>query len=132
MRVPADCIMLEGQEVCADESSLTGEPVPIYKQHVTSGNLKSNPNPFLFSNTLLQTGSGRALVCAVGKNTMTGKLEQLLDLEKNVTPLQEKLMVFANDLGKYGILAAIVLFVILFGRLMVSQFLEGTTQYTNA
>jgi len=46
-----------------------------------------NPNPFLLANTLVASGSGIALVCAVGTNTRSGQAEQKLNIEEDITPL---------------------------------------------
>jgi|APSaa5957512535_1039671.scaffolds.fasta_scaffold356495_1 magnesium-transporting ATPase (P-type) len=36
-------------------------------------NHKEHPDPFLLSGSMIMTGSGRALVCAVGNNTRLAK-----------------------------------------------------------
>jgi magnesium-transporting ATPase (P-type) len=36
-------------------------------------NHKKHPDPFLLSGTMIMSGSGRALVCAVGNNTYLSK-----------------------------------------------------------
>jgi Ca2+-transporting ATPase len=56
MRVPADCILLEGTDFATDESGLTGEPEQVEKSSVTDENYLYNPNPFLLAKTLVQTG----------------------------------------------------------------------------
>lgn len=35
MKVPADCILIDGQDVVCDEGELTGEPIGIPKEPVT-------------------------------------------------------------------------------------------------
>ena len=42
------------------------------------------------------TGEGEALVCAVGRNTRSGKAESVLNFENDLTPLQMKLETIAN------------------------------------
>lgn len=39
MKVPADCILFDGIDVKADESSLTGEPEPMDKFAVNPSNI---------------------------------------------------------------------------------------------
>lgn len=75
MRIPADCILVSGTDVAADEAALTGEPEQVEKSEVTESNYSFNPNPFLLANTLVASGSGTALVCAVGLNTRSGMAE---------------------------------------------------------
>ena len=75
MKIPADCILLSGVDVTADEASLTGEPEQMEKSDVNEHNIAYNPNPFLLAGTLVATGSGTALVCAVGQHTRSGQAE---------------------------------------------------------
>ena len=96
MKIPADCILLTGVDVAADEASLTGEPEQMEKSDVNEHNVIYNPNPFLLANTLIASGSGTALVCAVGVSTRSGQAEQKLNIEEDVTPLQGKLETIAN------------------------------------
>jgi magnesium-transporting ATPase (P-type) len=85
--VPADCVLFEAIEMTVNESTLTGETVSVNKQHVTPQNYSSNPSPFLLSSTLVETGKGLALVCAVGDHTCAGKANRALDIENEATPL---------------------------------------------
>ena len=43
-------------------------------------NHKKNPDPFLFTGSMVMTGSGKAVVCSVGKNTRVSRNRQLGDL----------------------------------------------------
>lgn len=56
MRVPADCILIEGTDVSTDESAMTGEPEQVDKAPVTESNYETNPNPFLLAKTLVESG----------------------------------------------------------------------------
>jgi len=88
MRIPADCLLLEGIDVSTDEAALTGEPEHMEKHHVTESNYESNPDPFLLGKTLVVNGMGTALVCCVGVNTRSGMAEEKLNTEEDETPLQ--------------------------------------------
>lgn len=58
------------------------------------------------------TGSGRAVVCAVGKHTRFDQdfpVEQLQE-EEQLTPLQEKLEKLAGFIGKFGYIAGAIIF----------------------
>ena len=70
-RIPADCLLVDGQDLKADESFYEGAR-SIEKKVVTEDNVHDNPDPFLLSNTLVATGSGIAVVCAVGANSRRG------------------------------------------------------------
>lgn len=70
MRIPADCVMIEGIDVTVDEAVYCENRESIVKKAVSTGeNHRENPDPFLLARTLVMTGSGRAAVCAVGKFT---------------------------------------------------------------
>lgn len=94
--IPADCLVFESVNISADESALTGEPDELKKFAVTSDNVDSNPVPLVLRSTLCATGSGKAIVCCVGANTMSGRAEQILTMEADQTPLQKKLATIAD------------------------------------
>ena len=58
------------------------------------------------------TGSGRAVVCAVGKHTRYTQQypEQEITEDDNLTPLQERLEKLAGYLGKWGYIAGFLIF----------------------
>ena len=67
--IPADCILICSTDMTVNESTLTGETDCSHKSHVTPENYDHNPQPFILQSTLVETGEGRALVCAVGEHT---------------------------------------------------------------
>ncbi len=67
--IPADCVLIHGVNISVNESALTGETETVHKSHVTVSNYSHNPCPFILQSTLVESGEGRALVCAVGENT---------------------------------------------------------------
>lgn len=81
MKIPADCIVIKSSDIETDESSLTGEPESIPKEAITESNIKNGADPFIFSQTLITSGQGTAIVCAVGINTRSGRAEEKLNIE---------------------------------------------------
>lgn len=70
MKIPADCIMIDGIDVYANEAIYNEERETIIRKNVSTGkNHRENPDPFLLSQSLITAGAGRAVVCAVGKRT---------------------------------------------------------------
>lgn len=115
MRIPADCILFEGQDVACDETIYNeGRPL-INKKEVSRGNdhHRDNPDPFLLANSLVISGQGKAVVCAVGKHTRyTHEFPvQEITEDDNLTPLQERLEKLAGYLGKWGYIAGFLIFV---------------------
>lgn len=84
-RVPADCLLLEGQDITVDETMYYEDSKKATKKAVAS---EENPNadPFLLSNSLIATGSGKAVVLVVGAKSRRGIHEEKLDTESK-TPL---------------------------------------------
>ncbi|XP_041072003.1 plasma membrane calcium-transporting ATPase 1-like isoform X2 [Carcharodon carcharias] len=68
--LPADGVLIHGNDLKIDESSLTGE-----SDHVKKG---LERDPLLLSGTHVMEGSGRMLVTAVGVNSQTGIIFTLL------------------------------------------------------
>ncbi|XP_075997566.1 plasma membrane calcium-transporting ATPase 2 isoform X4 [Genypterus blacodes] len=68
--LPADGILIQGNDLKIDESSLTGE-----SDHVKKS---ADKDPMLLSGTHVMEGSGRMVVTAVGVNSQTGIIFTLL------------------------------------------------------
>ncbi|XP_066528071.1 plasma membrane calcium-transporting ATPase 2 isoform X4 [Hoplias malabaricus] len=68
--LPADGILIQGNDLKIDESSLTGE-----SDHVRKS---ADKDPMLLSGTHVMEGSGRMVVTAVGVNSQTGIIFTLL------------------------------------------------------
>lgn len=97
------------------------------KSDVTEHNVAYNPVPFILANTLIASGSGSAIVCAVGVNTRSGQAEQKMNIEEEETPLQGKLATIANQIGGIGVAVAILTFIIVTTKLVVFFFLDANT-----
>ena len=88
-RVPADAVLLQCQDLQADESTLTGESVPVRKvawdNRVGSGAQRPGGDdlPQVFSGSLVVRGSGLAEVTAIGPRSEIGKIGQSLAAARN-------------------------------------------------
>ena len=104
-KMPADCKILEGYSLKADESMLTGESVPVNKD------VGEGKEGMLFKGTIVTTGRAVAQAISTGKDTEFGKIVHLLSKqEKSKSPLTQQL----DDLGKKVGLVTLVLISILF------------------
>lgn len=97
-RVPADLRLLESVGLSVDESSLSGESLPVFKdlknQEASREGTSSN---LLYHGTLVVSGRGLALVLKTGAQSSLGKLSNLLEsADSGATPLELQL----EDLGK--------------------------------
>jgi Ca2+-transporting ATPase len=100
--VPCDLRLLEAANLKIEESTLTGESVPVDKDATLVLSSEDTPlgdqKNMLFMSTLATYGRGVGIAVSTGMNTQIGKIAKMLD-EKvdNETPLQKKLA----ELGKY-------------------------------
>jgi Mg2+-importing ATPase len=76
--IPADCLIMESNELHANEASLTGESYPVRKQ---AGKLEENTElskrtNCLWEGTNIVSGNAKALVIQTGNNTIFGSIAQ--------------------------------------------------------
>eukprot|EP00850_Spirogloea_muscicola_P001670 SM000006S19435 [mRNA] locus=s6:775314:785100:+ [translate_table: standard] len=107
-QVPGDGLLLTGHSLTIDESSMTGESDHKHKDH---------NKPFLRSGCKVVDGYGSMLITGVGMSTEWGRLMATIsDDNAEETPLQVRLNGVATQIGKYGLIVAVLVFVILFIR----------------
>ncbi len=128
MKVPADCILIRGTDISCDEAAMTGEPDNMDKDWITEANVNTNPDPFMLAKTLIISGQGIAMVCAVGANTQSGQAEEKLTIEEEATPLQLKLETIANEIGKIGVYVSILTFIANTVNLVIRTMSEQDSQ----
>ena len=74
MKMPADGLVIEGDNIQCDESALSGEPKPEEKGVLDKNTMLKGVKATLFAQTNVVMGSGKAIVTAVGVNTKAGQL----------------------------------------------------------
>ena len=121
--MPADLLLIEGNEIKIDESSLTGESKPVTKEtyeNCIMNETKKNISPIILSGTDCIGGNGKAMVIAVGERSTKGKIRRMVDNSKDekITPLQEKLEVLAKRISTFAIFAGAATFICLTIRLI--------------
>ena len=115
-RVPADCILVEEMNITVDEGIYNKEyNEPVEKEQSEffglgeeqPDNHLDNPDPFLLTDTKIMSGQGKAVVCAVGENTLLARSRnpQDLKIDEQQTHLEIKLEKTANQIGKWAQLA---------------------------
>lgn len=92
--VTADLRLIEASKLQADESSLTGESVPVSKQvePIQDGVPLAERSNMLFMGTAITRGSCEGVVVATGMNTELGRISSLVEEAKEEsTPLEKRL-----------------------------------------
>jgi Ca2+-transporting ATPase len=133
-RVPADATVLSSVSLLADESLLTGEPVPVRKQDWDGQSKASDPGgddlPFVYSGSMIVQGSGIAKVTATGTSTEIGKIGKAIgDIVEEPTRLKKEMGKLVKRLAITGFilcLLVIVVYTLTRGDLL-KGFLAGIT-----
>jgi Ca2+ transporting ATPase len=136
--MPADLLLIEGNKLKFDESSLTGESETLNKEKYEEclkeiENKKNKPSsPFILSGSNCVEGTGLAVVIAVGEHSQKGIIRRTVDnaQENNQTPLEEKLDEIAKKIGLFGMAAGIITLIALIIRFAVN-FVKNTKEYRN-
>lgn len=91
-------LLIEEMNITVDESLYKKGDVKVEKEtSVNYGqqqdNHQTHPDPFLFSDTKIMTGQGKAIVCCVGDSTLLARSRRPKDLviDEQRTFLEEKL-----------------------------------------
>jgi len=96
--IPADSKIMDG--ISVDESTLTGESLPVDKKS----------SDIVYSGSIVNQGETNALVTSTGENTYFGKTALLVEKAKTVSFLQKTVI----KIGDYLILLAIIMVSIIF------------------
>ena len=131
--VPADLRIIESVNLKSQESSLTGESVPVDKNSEVLKNDKvgiGDRTNMLFSSSLITYGRGKGIVVETGMNTEVGKIATIInDTEGTATPLQIKLNKLGKTLGIAALAICIVIFIIgiLYGKDIIDMFMTAVS-----
>jgi len=114
--VPADLKLFDGEYLNIDESSLTGESLPVEK----------HPADVAFSGSVIRQGEMNGLVVATGMNTFFGKTAKLVEEAKTVSHFQKAVIKIGNYLI---VLAAFMIAIIFFASFFRHESFLDTLQY---
>ena len=101
--IDCDMQILEANNLCIDESILTGESIPIEKKD----------NDLIYSGTYITNGNGVAIVKKIGMKSKVGEIaNEIIKAKEELTPLEIKLAQIAKIIGLFAIFICIIVFFI--------------------
>ena len=114
--VPTDCRIVECYNLKIEESSLTGETVPVDKKTeiINDKNITiADINNMAFMTTVVVHGYGKAIVTETGMDTKIGQIANMIIKEESPeTPIQKKLSEVGKILGLVCLGICLVIFII--------------------
>ncbi len=118
--IPADVRLIASVNLKVDESSLTGESVPVQKdaEHLAAPDAALGERQTMaYKSTIATYGRGKGVVVATGMQTEIGKIAEMIQsVEEEETPLQRRL----DQLGRWLVYGALAIcgavFVVAFVR----------------
>ncbi|HHU91315.1 MAG TPA: cation-translocating P-type ATPase [Clostridiaceae bacterium] len=130
-RVPADCVIIEGNSLFIDESMLTGESIPASKIEINKRHSRQNEitnTNILYMGSMVTNGTGKAVVIATGMDTEMGKIaDMIVSAGTSETPLQKRLERLGEIIVTFCLIicAVVALMGILRGEPIVQMLLGG-------
>lgn len=126
LKVPADIRLTQVFSLSVNESSLTGESVPVSKTaDVLKGEKQlADQKNMIFSGTAIASGRAVGVVVKTGDTTEIGKIaHDVAQTEDEKTPIQERLDQIGKTLGYVilGICAVVFIFIMFFAKEFAGQ-----------
>ena len=131
--VPADIRITESVNMSIQESSMTGESVPVEKSPETIAETEvplGDRKNMAFSSGVVTFGRGKGIVVGTGMNTEIGKIANMLNRDSETqTPMQVRLEKLGKVIGIASVLICVVIFIIgvLYGRDIVGMFMVAVS-----
>ncbi len=113
--IPADMRIIEAHNLTANESSLTGEWVPIEKNTdaVLPETILANRTNMLYAGTFITNGAGVGVVVATGVDTEIGTVTRdLITIENVETPLARDMRKAASLMLVFAIVSIALVFIL--------------------
>lgn len=101
IKVPADLMLIEANEISCDESSLTGE----------SEAVKKTEGDEAYMDTHILSGHGMGIVKNIGMKTQIGEIAEIVQEDDEETPLAKRVGKLGKILSTIAIFVCIVIFI---------------------
>jgi len=130
--IPADCRIIKLSNLQVNESSLTGESLPVEKiiKKLLGKKIVNDQKNMLFLGTNVTYGNALAVVTKTGMQTELGKIAYLIqESEKRKTPLQKNLDAFGKRISVLILTASAIIAAvgIIQGKPAVEMFIVGVS-----
>ena len=125
--IPADLRIIQSSDLNVDESTLTGEQLPVEKICDPVEPRKESTCNAVFMETNVSSGRGKGVVVAIGMDTNIGKIAEMIQEEEEETPLHQKIGRLGRNLGILAIGVCSLVFILeyLQGISIVDTFLTA-------
>jgi Ca2+-transporting ATPase len=113
--IPADAKIIESNELQINESLLSGESMPVFKNK----NIESAPNDgnapnLIFKSTAVTSGNGKAIVLTTGDKTQIGQIaSEISNSKKTESQLDKKIRYFLKSIVRISIGLSLIIFLII-------------------
>ena len=131
--IPADLRIIEAVNLKSQEASLTGESMPVEKDAEVIEDKETGIGDrinMLFSSSLVTYGRGKGIVVETGMTTEVGKIANMInEVEKQETPLQQKLNKLGKTLGISALAICVFIFIVglIQGKEPISMFMTAVS-----
>jgi Ca2+-transporting ATPase len=115
--IPADLRVIQSSDLNVDESSLTGESLPVEKVSDTLESGEKSTRNMVFMETSVTSGRGKGVVVGTGMDTAIGKIAEMIQEKEEKTPLHQKISTLGKNLGILAVGVCSMVFVL--------QYLQG-------
>lgn len=110
-KITVDARIIECYNLKVDHSSLTGESEPQLRSLNATNKKPLLSRNMVFSGTLVQNGSGKAVVTSIGDSTQIGKVAKMTtDVKQEQSHMQKELSHFIKIISVIAIILGIVFF----------------------
>lgn len=127
--IPADCLLLQEQDIHANEATLTGETFPAEKQlgALPAETAMAKRTNTLFEGTSIVSGTGKAIAVLTGRNTVFGTISESITRPAEETAFEKGIRKFGFLLMQITIVLAVIILAVnlYFGRPLVDSLLFG-------
>lgn len=123
--IPADCLLIEENSLSMDESSLTGETFPVDKnvEKLEEKTALSQRKNSLWMGTHVISGSGKAVIVNLAKDSEFGKITESLDETETDTDFERGIKDFGNLILQ--VTTILIGLIFLFNIILNKPFLES-------